>query len=111
MSAYAGLVTRVSALVVDGILMAVVVPAVASGPSSLWESLDGQAPGWLKATSQLVAGLVPVFYFALCWWGTGQTLGGLLLGPAVPRPGGAHLSPVRAALRALGGPMFPVSWL
>lgn len=111
MSAYAGLVTRLSALVVDAILLAIAVPAVANGPPSLWASLEGQAPGWLKASSQFVASLVPVFYFAVCWWGTGQTLGGLLLGTIVRRPDGAHLGPARAALRAFVGLLLPLIWL
>jgi uncharacterized RDD family membrane protein YckC len=111
MSAYAGLVTRLSALVVDGIVLTIAVPAVANGPPAMWASVTGEAPGWLKAGSQLLAALVPVIYFAVCWWATGQTLGGLVLGTVVRRPDGAHLSPLRAVLRALVCLLLPLVWL
>src|SRR5581483_10236052 len=111
MSAYAGLVTRLSALAVDAILLTVAVPAVANGPPSLWASMTGQAPGWIKVCAQFLAGLVPVLYFAVCWWGSGQTVGGLVLGTIVRRPDGTHLSPARAAVRAIVGLAFPLIWL
>jgi uncharacterized RDD family membrane protein YckC len=110
-SAYAGLVTRMSALVVDIILLAIAVPAVANGPPSVWAALEGEAPGWLKAASQVVAGLVPVAYFTLCWWGTGQTVGGMLMGTVVRRADGGHVGFVRAALRAIVGLLLPIIWL
>jgi uncharacterized RDD family membrane protein YckC len=111
MSAYAGLVTRLSALAVDALLLTVAVPAVALGPPAVWASLEGGAPGWLKTASTFVAGLVPVFYFTVCWWGTGQTLGGLVLGTIVRRTDGGHLGPIRAALRAIVGLALPLVWL
>src|SRR5262245_8089791 len=111
MSAYAGLVTRLSALAVDAVLLAVAVPAVANAAPSLWAALEGQAPAWLKAGSQIVAGLVPVAYFTLAWWGTGQTVGGLVLGTVVRRPDDTHLGLIRAALRAILGLSLAVIWL
>jgi uncharacterized RDD family membrane protein YckC len=111
MSAYAGVVTRLSALVVDAVLLTVAVPAVAIGPPLLWAALQGQAPGWLKAASQVVAGLLPVAYFTLSWWGTGQTVGGLMLGTIVRRSDGMHVGLIRAALRAIVGLVLAVIWL
>lgn len=111
MSDYAGLVTRLAALTVDAVLMAIVVPSVANGPPSLWAAMAGEAPGWVKVCSQVLAAFVPLLYFTLCWWGTGQTAGGLVLGTIVRRPDVAHLGPVRAGLRALAGLAFPLVWL
>jgi uncharacterized RDD family membrane protein YckC len=111
MSAYAGLVTRISALAIDGVLMTIAVPAVALGPPAMWASLEGAAPGWLKTACAFAAGLVPVFYFAVCWWGTGQTFGGLVLGTIVRRSDGTHLGVIRATLRAIVGLALPIVWL
>ncbi len=107
----AGIVTRLAALVIDATLMALLVPVVATGPVTLWTSLEGSAPGWLKTLSQLTAAVVPVVYFTMCWWGTGQTLGGLLFGTVVRRPDGAHISLPRALARAFFGLLIPVVWL
>ncbi len=111
MSGYAGVVSRLAALLVDGVVLMIAVPAVANGPPSMWAAVTGEAPGWLKAGCQIVATLVPVAYFTFCWWSTGQTLGGLLFGTVVRRADGSHLSFVRALLRALVGLLLPVIWL
>jgi uncharacterized RDD family membrane protein YckC len=111
MSRYAGVVTRLAALVVDGVVLAIAVPAVADGPPSLWASIEGSAPGWLKAVCQFAAALIPILYFALCWTATGQTLGGLLFGTVVRRADGTSLSLLRALLRAFVGVLVPVLWL
>jgi uncharacterized RDD family membrane protein YckC len=111
MSRYAGVVTRLAALVVDGVVLSIAVPAVADGPPSMWASIEGSAPGWLKAACQFAAALIPIVYFALCWWSSGQTLGGLLFGTVVRRPDGTQLSLLRAALRAFVGLLVPVLWL
>lgn len=111
MSTYAGLVTRLAALVVDAVILAIAVPALANGIPSAWESLAGESPGWLNVMVQIAAAALPVFYFALCWWGTGQTVGGLLFGTVIRRPDGAHLSLPRALARAFVGLLLPVIWL
>ncbi|HCT77453.1 MAG TPA: hypothetical protein DGG94_19835 [Micromonosporaceae bacterium] len=110
-SAYAGVATRLAALTVDAVILTITVPAVVSGLPSLWASLEGSAPGWLKACSQIAGALVPVVYFTLSWWGTGQTPGGMLFGTVVRRPDGSHLSLIRAALRAFVGLLVPLVWL
>ncbi|GIH06830.1 hypothetical protein Rhe02_48970 [Rhizocola hellebori] len=111
MSHYAGVVTRLAALVVDGVVLSIAVPAVANGPPSMWASIDGDAPGWLKAACQFAAALIPILYFSLCWWATGQTLGGLLFGTVVRRADGSPLTLWRALLRAFVGLLVPLLWL
>jgi len=110
-TAYAGIVTRLSALTVDALALAAVVPLVGTGVPALWSAATGDTPGWLRAGAQLVAAFVPPVYFALCWWGTGQTLGGLLFGTAVRRPDGARLSALRAVARAFAGLAAAPVWL
>jgi len=110
-SDYAGLVTRLAALVVDAIVLTLVVPVMANGPPSMWAAITGEAPGWLKSLSQIAAALLPVLYFGLLWWGTGQTLGGLVFGTVLRRKDGEHLGPVRSLLRAAVGLLLPIIWL
>jgi uncharacterized RDD family membrane protein YckC len=110
-SDYAGLVTRLAALIIDVIVLTLIVPLMADGPPSMWAAVTGEAPGWVKSLSQVGAGLLPVLYFGLLWWGIGQTLGGLVFGTTVRRPDGEHLGPVRSLLRALIGLLLPVIWL
>jgi uncharacterized RDD family membrane protein YckC len=111
MSRYAGVVTRLAALSVDGVVIAIAVPAVANGPPSFWASIEGSAPGWLKALCQSIAAVIPILYFALCWWATGQTLGGLLFGTVVRRADGTPLTLLRSLLRAFVGLLVPILWL
>ena len=110
-SDYAGLVTRMASLAIDVIVLALVVPVMANGPPSMWAAVTGEAPGWLKTLCQIAAALLPVLYFGLFWWGTGQTLGGLLFGTIVRRHDGDHLGPVRSLLRAVVGLLLPVVWM
>jgi uncharacterized RDD family membrane protein YckC len=111
MTPYAGLVTRLGALAVDSVLLAIAVPVLANGPASVWTALSGQAPGWLKLGAQVLAAALPAAYFAVCWWGSGQTAGGLLFGTVVCRHGGARLGFGRALLRSVIGLLLPVVWL
>lgn len=108
---HAGLVTRMAALVVDAIVLTLVVPVMAGGPPSMWAAITGTAPGWLKSLSQICAALLPVLYFGLLWWGTGQTLGGLVFGTVVRRSDGDQLGPARSLLRAVAGLLLPIVWL
>ncbi len=110
-SPYAGIVTRLAALTVDATLLALAVPFIANGPPSVWASLAGTAPGWLKVTSQTAAALLPVAYFTMCWWGSGRTVGGLLFGTAVRRRGGEHLGLGRSFVRSVLGLLLPLIWL
>lgn len=108
---YAGLVSRLAALAVDAALLTLAVSMIVSGLPTVWEALTGTTPGWVQATAGVIGGLLPVLYFAGCWWMTGQTVGGLLLGTVVRRSDGRHLGVVRAALRSLVGLLLPVVWL
>jgi uncharacterized RDD family membrane protein YckC len=110
-SPYAGIVTRLAALGVDALLLTLAIPFVANGPPSLWASLAGSAPGWLKVISQTAAALLPFAYFTMCWWGGGRTVGGLLFGTVVRRHGGGPLGLGRSATRAVLGLLLPLIWL
>lgn len=111
MTPYAGLVTRLCALAVDSVLLAIAVPVLANGPASVWSALAGQAPGWLKLGAQILAAALPAVYFAVCWWGSGQTAGGLMFGTVVCRHGGRRLGFGRALVRSVLGLLLPVIWL
>ncbi|WP_308167739.1 RDD family protein [Catellatospora tritici] len=108
---YAGIVSRLSGLAIDAALLTLAASLVVTGVPSVWATLEGSTPGWLNATTGLIAALLPVVYFAACWWLTGQTVGSLLLGTMVRRPNGRHLGPGRALLRAAVGLAFPPVWL
>jgi uncharacterized RDD family membrane protein YckC len=110
-SEYAGLVTRCAALAVDGMVLVVAVPVVAAGAPAVWASVAGGAPGWLRVIAQVTASLLPLAYFALSWWATGQSLGGLLFGVVVRRDTGGPIGIGRALVRAAIGLLLPVIWL
>jgi uncharacterized RDD family membrane protein YckC len=110
-SGYAGIVTRLAALAIDVALLTVLVPVVATGAPAAWAAVTGGAPGWLSAGAEVVAALVPAAYFAGCWWGTGQTAGGLLVGAVLRRPDQSRVGAVRAVLRAVIGLLLPPLWL
>jgi len=110
--AYAGLVSRLLALVLDALALAIVVPLVGTGVPGLWGALVlGPAPGWLQVSAGVLAALVPFGYFWLCWWAVGHTLGGALFGTAVRRPDGERLGPLRSAVRSLVGIALAPIWL
>jgi len=108
---YAGLVTRLAALLLDGLLLAIAVPALALGPPQIWSAVLGSAPGWLKAGAQVCGALLPLVYFTAAWWSTGQTLGDVVFGIVVRRNRAGHVGVTRAFLRALVGLLLPAIWL
>ena len=99
--AYAGLVTRVLGLGVDTLVVTTVVIATDQLPTLAWQAMIGRSPHWLEVATGTLARLLPLLYFAGCWWLGGQTAGALLVGVAVRRPDGRHLSLIRALLRAV----------
>ena len=110
--AYAGLASRLLALAVDAVALAIVVPLVGTGVPGLWGALVvGPAPGWLQVCSGVLAALVPFGYFWLCWWTAGHTLGGALFGTAVRRPDGTRVGTARSAVRAAIGILLAPIWL
>jgi uncharacterized RDD family membrane protein YckC len=110
---YAGLVSRISALGVDLILIAAAAGAVRVLPEVVWKTVTNlPVPHWLSTAFGLAAALLPFFYFTLCWWLPGQTVGQMLVGIAVRRHNG-HEDPslIQAALRsAFGLALFPL-WI
>ncbi|MBR7830871.1 RDD family protein [Actinospica sp. MGRD01-02] len=109
--AYAGLVTRLLALCVDAALLAVAVPAVAVGAPDVWGSITGTTPRWLQVGAGVAAAALPFVYFSLCWWASGRTAGGALLGAAARRVDGSRLGVIHAGVRAVLGLLFAPVWL
>jgi uncharacterized RDD family membrane protein YckC len=110
-SGAAGLVSRLTALAVDVALLTVAGLAVTTLPSLAWQQLTDRSPGWLAALSGALGAALPTVYFATCWWLTGRTAGGLLVGTVVQRPDGSGLSPLRALARAFLGLVLAPVWL
>lgn len=110
-SCYAGIVSRCAATAIDVFLLAVLVPLIATGAPSAWASVTGRSPGWLAVCAQCVAACLPIGYFTLCWWSSGQTLGGLLFGVVVRTRSAARLGVMRAFLRASAGLLLAALWL
>ncbi len=108
---YAGLVSRLAALAVDVAVLTVAVLAIGALPPAATEAVLGSSPDWLARACAIAGAVLPWLYFTLCWWLTGETVGGLLLGIRVRRRDGARVSPVRAGLRAFLGLTFAPLWL
>jgi len=108
---HAGLVSRLSALAVDVVILTVVGLAVSTLPSLAWEQLTGVAPRWVNGVSVVVAAVLPFLYFTLSWATTGQTPGDILLGLVVRERDGGRVGLLRAGLRAFGGLLLPPVWL
>ena len=110
---YAGLVSRISALGVDLIVVAAASGAVRVLPEVVWKTVTNlPVPHWLSVAFGLAAALLPFLYFTLFWWLPGQTVGQMLMGIAVRRNNG-HEDPTltQAALRsAFGLALFPL-WM
>jgi uncharacterized RDD family membrane protein YckC len=110
--AYAGLVSRLSALAVDVGVLTLLCLTTRLVPDFAWEQVLGRpAPQWLTATAGLAAALLPWAYFTLCWWLNGKTIGSAFLGVAVRRHNGHDLTLVQAALRAAIGLLLAPLWM
>ncbi len=109
--AFAGLASRSTALLLDVALLTVAGLAISVLPGLAWSEVIGRSPGWLGAASGVVAALLPWLYFTFCWWSSGQTAGGLMIGIAVERSGSRHISFVQAALRAAIGLALAPLWI
>jgi len=111
-NAYAGLVSRLVALLVDVALLTLTALAISTLPELAWqEVLVRPVPGWFSAGVTVAAALLPWAYFTACWWLTGQTVGNLLFGVVVVRSDGQELSFLRAAARSLAGLLLAPLWL
>lgn len=110
--AYAGLVSRLTALILDAALLLVATLVVGTLPGLAWNQIFVRsAPGWLTICATIIAGLLPWAYFTGCWWFTGQTVGDLLTGVVVRRSDGYPVSLPQAAARALFGLLLAPLWI
>jgi uncharacterized RDD family membrane protein YckC len=99
--AYAGLVSRLAALGIDVILLALGAAATRLLPPAIWQEIFGRpAPEWFDTACGFAAAALPWLYFTGSWWLASQTVGGLIIGIVVLRPDGGELSLLHAALRA-----------
>lgn len=111
-AAYAGLVSRLAALLTDVALVTVATLAVSTLPSLAWERVILRAvPGWLTGGSAAAAALLPAAYFTTCWWLTGQTAGGALFGVAVEHRDSRGVSFIQSATRAVLGLLLAPLWI
>lgn len=110
--AYAGIVSRLSALAIDVGLLTLAVAIVRLLPGAIWrEIVNRNEPPWLSTIAGVAATLLPWAYFTGSWWLANQTIGSMVLGIEVGRPDGGELSLLHAGLRAVVGLLlFPV-WL
>jgi uncharacterized RDD family membrane protein YckC len=110
--AYAGLVSRLTATIIDVALLMVATLTAGTLPGLAWNQMFVRsAPGWLTVGATVIAGLLPWAYFTGCWWSTGQTVGDLLVGVVVRRRDGHAVSLPQAAARALFGLLLAPIWI
>lgn len=110
----AGIVTRAVANVLDLLVIVAilcVMYAVVTGFAFLLQPRSFQFPSGLWWTIPVVAVVVAVPYFALCWRTTGRTYGDAVLGLRVVNREGRQLRLVGALLRALFCVLFPIGVL
>jgi uncharacterized RDD family membrane protein YckC len=109
--AYAGLASRLVALIVDVALLMIAGLSLSILPGLAWAQVVGDPPGWFTATCAVIASALPWAYFTGAWWIGGQTAGGLLVGTKVARTHGQRPMLVQAALRAFVGLALVPLWL
>lgn len=111
-SPYAGLVSRLVALVIDGLVVALLVLMVASLPELTWTNLSpGTVPPWLPTMTSVLAVTVPLLYFTAMWSTTGRTVGNLIMGIVVEHRDGHRLTVKHAFVRAGLGLLLAPFWL
>jgi len=101
--AYAGMVSRLSGLGVDVLVVAIAVLVVGRGLPEIWELVVGSPPSWLLTTLTWAANFTPAVYFSGAWRLTGETVGAALFGTVVRRKDGRRVGIIRAVLRAVVG--------
>lgn len=109
--AYAGLVSRVVALLIDVLVLVLgsaAVYLVLVGGSGL---MLGGTPTWVRTAASVTIAVVPTAYFSLAWWLTGQTAGDYVMGVTVAGPGAGRMGIIRSLLRALAGLALAPVWL
>jgi len=109
--AYAGMVSRLSGLGLDVLVVAIAVVVVGRGLPEMWELVAGAPPKWVLRALDWGANLTPAVYFAGSWRLTGETLGGSVFGTAVRLADGRRIGLIRAVLRAVVGLLLAPVWL
>jgi uncharacterized RDD family membrane protein YckC len=107
---YAGLVSRVAAIVVDTLLLTLAVLVIGGLPPAAARAVLDSNPNWLATTCAVAATVLPWAYFTACWWLTGETAGDLVFGLRVRRTNRRGLSLLRAGSRALAGLLLAPLW-
>jgi uncharacterized RDD family membrane protein YckC len=110
----AGLVTRLVAVAIDGIVVAAVLAAGYAGWAGFRFLLDPRTfsfpePGLVF--SFLSGFVVSTCYLAVSWWVSGRSYGALVMGLRVVGPRGRRLRAVGALVRALFCVMLPIGIL
>ncbi|WP_327090244.1 RDD family protein [Nonomuraea sp. NBC_01738] len=108
---YAGLVSRVVALLIDVLLLIVGNAAVYLVLIEGSGLMLGGTPSWARPLAGVLSGVLPTAYFTLAWWLTGQTAGGVAMGVVVTSADGSRVGLLRALLRALVGLALAPLWL
>ncbi|MFI6317584.1 RDD family protein [Nonomuraea sp. NPDC050556] len=109
--AYAGLVSRAVALLIDVLVLLVGTAALYIVLIEGSNLMLGGTPSWVRPATGVLVSALPTAYFTLAWWLTGQTAGDMLMGVTVVRADGARLGFLRAFLRALVGLALAPLWL
>jgi uncharacterized RDD family membrane protein YckC len=110
----AGLVTRIVAAIIDGLLVGLVLLLGYAGFAGFLFLIDPRGfsfPEMGLFLSLTTAFVVLVIYLTISWWISGRTYGGLVMGLRVVGPGGENLRLVGALLRAVCCSVFPVGLL
>lgn len=112
--AAAGLVTRVVANALDGLVVVVTVAGAYAGYVGLRLILDPRTfqpvePTWWWVMDAFLVGVVA--YLTAGWWISGRTFGGRVMGIRVVRAEGKRVGFVRSFARALTCVVFPVGLL
>jgi uncharacterized RDD family membrane protein YckC len=109
---YAGLVSRLLAVVIDVALLTVAAAVVIALGIGAAEMTLGDTPRWADWLIGVAVGVIPTAYLTVAWWTTGQTAGAMAFGIAVrQRDGRRPLGLPRSLVRALLALAFPPVWL
>jgi uncharacterized RDD family membrane protein YckC len=113
-TAHAGVVTRLLAAAVDGVVVVVLTALLdlaAAGARFLWSPVDFRWPQPTVAVSVVVLLVVAVVYLAAGWALAGRTYGSRLMGLRVLSSRNELLGWTRSILRALISVVWPVGLL
>jgi uncharacterized RDD family membrane protein YckC len=108
---YAGIVSRVAALVLDVVVVTLVAAVVTGLALAGAEVMLGRVPAWVQVPTAIAVSLLPVTYFTVAWWLIGQTLGAVAMGIEVRDAAGRPLRFPRAFIRAAVGLLLAPVWI